>query len=288
MKKIILGAIILFSAAALFAQLPNSKFTLAARGGWGLYCGGDYNAVAGGYNDFINDFFPGGPGRYAKFQTGFGAGLEGVYWFKPNMGVGLGLGWQQSSISDNSVDFWGVNKPLLHYNIDASVNVVPLIANFHYLLPFCRNSFLDFYLGLGLFFGCFDFHKEYETENLEDVGSYEFAGHTTALGLQGGVSLNYPIVKDKIWFFGGIEGRTTSLSNFSDEWVQEGRDPIGPYSVKGTGHQFWAYEHVFDGRDYPLFSFGENMPTGADIKNARKGSVGGGGLSFYLGAKIAF
>jgi hypothetical protein len=287
MKKMIFGAALLLSAAALFAQLPGQKFTLSARGGWGLYCGGDYNTAAEGYNDYINAFYPLGPGRYDKFRTGFNASLEGVYWFKPNMGVGLGLGWYQSSISDNPVDFDDEYFDTF-YNINASVGVMPVTLNFHYQLPICRDSFLDFYFGAGLYFGCFDFHKDYEYEFYDDIGTYDFSGHTTALGLQGGVTFNYPIVKDKIWLFGGVEGRTTSLSDFSDEWTEAGSDYMGPYGGSGTGHQFWVFDQLVGNEKFPLFYFGENMPTASDIQNSRKGSVGGGGISFYIGAKVGF
>jgi hypothetical protein len=284
MKKWMLGFTLLLSAVSVFAVPPDQKFTLGLTAGWGLYCGGDYNAAMNGYNDFIDEFYPGGAGRYKKFNTGFNAGLEGIYWFKPNMGLGLGVNWYQSAFSDNPVDFEaGANS--FRYDISSSVNVVPVTLNFHYQMPLCELSFLEFFFGPGLYFGCFDFLKDYEYDYYDEQGTYEFNGKSTALGLQGGAAVTFPIVKDKLWFFGGIEGRTTSLKNFKDAWSDAGRILGNNYSESGTGHQFWTFDAENGSKSFPIFYFGEDKPAGLGVKNARAGSVGGGGLQLKIGLR---
>jgi hypothetical protein len=276
MKKTMLAAGILLLTASAFAQFPDQKFSLTFGTGWGLFCGG--------YNDYIDAFYSGGAGRYKKFRTGFNAGLEGVYWFQPNMGVGLGVGWYQSSFSDNPVDF-EAGPYSYRYNITSSVDVVPVALNFHYRMPLCEHSLLEFFFGPGLYFGCFDFHKDYEYDYYDEQGAYDFHGSTTALGLQGGAAVTFPIVKDKLWFFGGVEGRTTSLKNFKDEWSDVGRFLGSSYSDSGTGHQFWAFDSTAAGKTFPLFYFGEEKPAGTGVKNARAGSIGGGGLQLKIGIR---
>ena len=286
MKRTMIGIVIFSLAAAGLTAGPNSKFSLYLGGGWGLFGGGDFNDAAAGMNAFREAYYPGLDGKYKKFNTGFNSGFEAVYWWKPNMGIGLGIDWYGSGFSDNKVHFQ--NGIAYDYTFTAGVNVVPVTAQFHYRLPLCEKSFLDFFLGPGLYFGCFDFEKDYDYDYHDLSGVFKYSAKTTALGFQAGARVDYPIIKDKLWFFGGIETRVTSLKNLKDEWSYKETSDLGPYDKSGKDYKFWVYDYLDNGTTYKQFGFGPDMPMGTNIQNAKEGSIGGSAMIFRFGVKVEF
>ncbi len=286
MKRTLIGILIFSTAAAGLMAGPGSKFSLYLGGGWGLYGGGDFNDAAAGMNAFREAYYPGQDGMYKKFNTGFNSGFEAVYWWNQNMGVGLGIDWYGSGFSDNKVHFQ--NGIGYDYTFTAGVNVVPVTANFHYRLPLCEMSALDFFFGPGLYFGCIDFEKEYVYDHYNINGVFNYNAKTTALGFQAGVRVDYPIIKDKLWFFAGAETRMTSLKGLKDEWSYHETSDFGPFDDSGTGYKFWVYDYLDNGATYKQFAFSQNMPAGANIQNAKEGSIGGSAWKFRLGVKAGF
>ena len=253
-----------------------------------MYGGGDFNAAASGFNDFRAEYFPGQAGQYEQFKSGFAGSLEAVYWWNKNMGVGLGIDWYRSGFSDNVIDFQeGTSK--ITYTHGASVNVVPVEMNFHYQRDIFKDMFLDFFFGPGLYFGCFDFCDAYDYGPNGLNGTFTYHGKTTAFGIQGGVNIGGPIIKDKIWWFGGVEARTTSLRGLKDEWTDKGEDLTGSFSESGNNYKFWTYDFAAGGQTYRQFGFSSEAPSSsANIQNVKEGSVGGSAFSVKAGFKLRF
>ncbi len=274
-------------AAGLTAG-PNRKFTLSGCFGYGLYGGGDFNAAMAGSNDFLDKYSPGHTGQYDSFKSGFSGGIEGVYWLNKNMGVGLGIDWYRSGFSGDRIEFQeGTAKSV--FTNDASVNVVPVELNFHYQRDICEDMYLDFFFGPGLYFGCFDFNEAYDLGTNGFTGAFTYHGKTSALGFQGGVNIGGQIVKDRLWWFGGVEARTTSLGGLKDAWTNKGQNLTGSFNESGNNYKFWTYDFMTGGQTYRQFSFASEAPSGsASIQNAKEGSLGGSAFSLKAGLKLGF
>ena len=261
------------------------KFSVRLGGGLSLLSGGDYNRGAKGMDAYREEFVPRREGTIDRLGFGGGAFLEGIYWFKPDMGLGLGIGSYGSKISENAFSD-DLGTELIRDTITASLNVVPVTANFHYRLPICGRSDLDLSFGPGLYFGCFSFLKRYQYAHENTDGTFDYSGKKTALGFQAGIGVDYRL-SDRISVFGQLTGRMTSLSGLSDEWSVRQSAP-GPYEAKGTGYRFWVFDTVVGNASYATWTFGDTIPKGGNIQNAKEGSVGGSGFSLVAGASFRF
>jgi len=277
---------VLAGAGAGFAEKGPSKLSFSISGGWGTYDGADYNSAAGDAN--INRAWTGvGPDTLDKFTTGCGAGLEAVYWIAPRWGIGAGLGWFGSRITDNRLD----SRTSLYDStmvINASIDIIPVILQLHYLLPLGEKTFIDIGFGPGLYFG--RFHSESVShDNLSSEGywqSFEFTGRTTALGLQGGIGLEWPLIDNRLWIVGKVEARTLDLHELKDEYLNTWSSTQGTYTSGGTGYKYWAFD-----RDYGLGPFHETLflketPSGSLIQNLKEASVGGSAIWASFGIKV--
>lgn len=264
----------------------ESKISVSLRGGWGLYHGADYNAAADDSNA-ARDLQAIGEGRIRKFTAGFNAGLEAVYWPTPRVGIGLGLGWYGSRINDNQIDFktpWIDGEEI----ITASIDVLPVTLQLHYLLDLGGGVFADIFCGPGLYLGRFGYRIN-SIDNLSPIGYealFEFNGRTTALGLQGGIGMEIPVLAGRLWIVGTVQGRYADLKDLKGEYTRTWTTVLGVYTHNGTEYKFWAFDRIMNGQSSREVMFSKETPSGGSIANLKEASIGGSGLSASFGLKL--
>jgi hypothetical protein len=245
------------------------------------WCGGDFNKALQGGNDYNKDELPYLEGTYKPLGLGYNLSAEAVYWLNPRMGVGLNIGAAGAPVADYSIV--GASEGIetvLGYRASA-LAVKPA---FHYGFPLCENSFLDFFLGPAFYFGCFQFSKQIDIDSGYE-SDFEFKGRTSALGLHGGLGVDYKL-NEKFSLYGAVSMDLTSLGNLKDEWTSEVRTPSGTFNQSGTG-TLWVYDYQPNGTAYRFWGFG-SKPSGPGISNAKEGSIGGPAFGFTFGMKYKF
>ncbi|HEX9902694.1 MAG TPA: hypothetical protein VGB72_07515 [Acidobacteriota bacterium] len=284
MKKAL--GIIFFSlafSAALSAEVqpwPHSTASLSIRlyGGLNFLSGGELNKAAEGYGTEWADLFEGGgytvSGKFAPAHLGMNFGGEFIFQFSPNMAVGLGAEYIQSSKS-SALGFSPALPPLVEVSWEPEFSAIPIAATFYFFLP--SGGSLKFFLnaGLGYYLAKAGFNH-----NWWFIVPIHWEAKTTGggLGFHGGVGLELGL-SPLVGIIAEVKGRYASFSNFegSVHWSFPGY-PGTDYTVDGN---LWAFDS--DGKTFVWLDSVE--PAGDDPRQAK---VDFSGFSFLAGIIIHF
>jgi len=284
------GSLLIFASVG-FSQ----KFALKLGGGWGQASGGDFAKYIQGQSDYAHDAFTTND-RFVFPHLGMNFGGEFIFYFRPNMGLGLGFGYfRLAKDSEIAYDFGDVSAT---EQLKPNFMIIPLTLSFHYLWPLSSKLSLDLEAGISSFLVKLDwdyttnFHLALPNDPsqvYEGVDQFIFqSGYRFGSGLQAGVSLEYRLFPRISLVIGGL-GRISllSASGFKGNWTEQGSGDLWNFLDSGSGTYVWYYAWKFNDKTYSQVVFQDEEPAaGATVSNVRRAKFGLTGFTATIGVKI--
>jgi hypothetical protein len=290
MKRLGALAISLLLAASLsYSQKIAVKFG----GGIGTSSGGDFTSGLLGMTKYLRDEYPGAGGEFSTPRFGLSLNGEIVYYFRKDMGIGLGIGY--FGLSKDGAVTYTADIISAKEQLQLRFNVIPIALNFHYLVPLSNTFRLDLSAGVGGYLAKLDWN--YQTDlslRLPDDPSQVFNGSDTlefessrrfGLGLHGGASLEYAF-SPRLAVCLNLTGRLASVSGFNGSWTEQGSGDFWDFSDSGTDAYLWSYDWAVNNTTYSQLVIQKETPAGMTISNARHARLGLSGFSAAIGIKI--
>ena len=292
MKK--LGALafsLLLAASLSYSQKIAVKFG----GGIGSSSGGDFASGLLGMTKYLRDEYPGAGGEFSAPRSGLSLNGEIVYYFRKDMGIGLGFGYLELS-KDGAVTYTA-DIISAKERLQTRFNVIPITLNLHYLVPLSNAFRLDLSAGVGGYLAKLDWN--YQTDlslRLPDDPSQVFNGSDTiefesglgfGFGLHGGAGLEYAF-SPRLVVCLNLTGRLASVSGFNGSWTEKGSGDFWDFSDSGTDAYLWSYDWGVNNTTFSQLGIQKETPAGLTISNARHARLGLSGFSATVGIKIGF
>lgn len=278
MKKTMLVAILCFGLAL---SASAASFSIKVNGGANLLFGGDYNKIVDGLNHPMYGPLPMSvSGEIKKLSFALDFGAEFILNFSDRMGLGLGVGYLTAT-NESSITA-SIMILSESFTITPSVSAFPITLNFHYNLPFSPTFRATVTAGPGLYIASFNFENHFVVPFiLTDVTETFDAGTKLAVGVQGGLGLEYDITPSVSITF-DVLGRLASLSDLVGTHALSGMILGITGSVSAQNHTFWYFEE----NGQPQYSIQQNPPSGAGRINVREASISLSGLCAMIGVKV--
>jgi hypothetical protein len=204
------------------------------------------------------------------------------------MGIGLGGGYFRTSTESN-VTSHGMLADVPYDNestYNSKVSIIPFFLNFHYLLRLAPKWKLDLFAGPTFNIVQFNFENPSITPTFSTTENVAFTGSIAALGLQGGLGLNFEITPNIALVADGYF-RYGKVSNIKGNWSDIVSAPSGTTVKSNAEYYLWYYENT-EGGSYPQIGFYDKSgPTGSSISGARKADINFSGLVILAGIKLS-
>jgi hypothetical protein len=285
MRKVTLSLAFLLIATAL-AYPQRVSFKLM--GGLTWINGDDYNKGIVGQNQYLKATTTSMSGAYEKLSSGLKFQAEVINYLNPRMGIGLGGGYFRTS-NESKVTSHGLLVDVPYDNestYNAKVSVIPFFLNFHYLARPAPKLRLDLFAGPVFSIVQFNFQNPSVTPTSSTTETVAFTASIAAIGLQGGLGLNFEITPNIALVADG-SFRYGKVSNIKGNWSDIVNSPSGTTVNSNAEYYLWYYENT-QGGSYPQIGFyDKNGPTAGSISGARKADINLSGLVILAGIKFS-
>jgi len=290
MKRILVIA----SAAAawLVAAAPASpqeQLSFKLLGGLARVQGDDYNAGVRGALQFARDTSAALSGSYKTLGGSQDFQGEIINFWGPHFGVGIGAGYYRVTNStgisgtalgsDPAAEFTSLYTP--------KVTVIPLFLNFHWKTRLTPRAGLDLFGGPVFQIVQFGFGRD-ETSTTDPTAVTEtFNASGTALGLQGGLSLSYQVVRGVAIVVDGFY-RASKITDVKGNWfLNTTTAASGTVTQSSSSYYFWFFNDT-QGAVYQRFGFFDaSGPSGPNVSGARHADINVSGLVALVGVKFS-
>jgi hypothetical protein len=285
------AVVITAAAALLFVAVPafsEEQVSFKLLGGLARVQGDDYNKGILGAYDFARDTSDSISGRYKKLESGWDFQAEIVNYWGSHVGVGLGGGYYRVTSTSGVTGTSPAIDPVYSFSstYTPKISVLPFFINVHYKIQLGPSFGLDIFAGPVFQVVQFGFRRE-ATSDLDALEELEtFNASDTALGLQGGLSFNWRILRGISLVAEGFY-RSSKVSNIKGNWFLNTTTTSGTVTQSDNSYYLWFYE---DNQDsvYPRFGFFDSGgPTGGGVSGARKADLNLSGLAAMIGLKFS-
>jgi hypothetical protein len=289
------GKVSLSGQGTAMAGEPGGPSPLSLRlyGGYGRMTAADVNEGLDGYFELLELYaaFLGGTttGGYKPLHTAYNFGADLVFQITPNIGVGIGAGYLQSSKS--SLMTFSFEADEITLTASPKLSAMPIRLAVFLTLPLGEKFNLTADAGPTYYAGLkFDAtqHLESSLGDWQDMSlNASRSSLSDNLGFQGSLGFEYKL-SPRMGFFVEAVGRYASFKNFATatgirEWsggggadTAEGKIYIETFTEAGVG-------------SYSLFTVEENTPTPEPPEiTYREPKFDLGGFSLQAGIRIRF
>jgi hypothetical protein len=291
MKKamLIASAAALLVASAASPAFPQEQVSFKLLGGLAGVQGDDYNkGVVGAaqYAKDTSDFLTGG---YKKLKSGQDFQAEIVNYWGSHIGVGIGGGSYRVTNTSGVLGGTGsVSNPT--YRFDSTytpkVSVIPFFVNLHYKVRLASRIGLDVFAGPVFQVVQFGFQRE-ATSSLNSLSELEtFNASDTAIGLQGGLSLSFRILRGIALVADGFF-RSSKVSNIKGNWFLNSTSSSGTVTSSSSSYYLWYYKDTLGSVYNRIGFFDSSGPAGEGVSGARKADLNLSGLVVMIGLKFS-
>ncbi len=263
----------------------SGTFAIKLGSGLGYISGGDFAKGIRGWSDYYADVYDSLRGEFLAPHFGMNLSAEVIYYFKPNMGLGLSTGYARYARgSEASYDLGYVSST---EQFKPKISVIPITANFHYLLPLRPKLTLDLAAGASLYFASLSWDYTMNLSLLGYSGSDQFTYSAArgGIGFQAGAGAEYEL-SSAISVVLNITARYASIAKFQGDWTEKGSGNIWDFSDSGSNIYAWYYDWKFNETSYPQIAFQDERPTGTTVSNSRYARLGLTGFVATFGVKI--
>lgn len=279
------AALLLAAGAPAFCQ---QQVAFKLLGGLAWMQGDDYNpGVLGAYR-LAKDTSDSLTGGYGQLSGGWTLQAEIVNYWGSHIGVGIGGGFYRMtgtsgvtgtvSLPDPTHQFTSVYAP--------KISVIPFFINLHYKFRVTERIGADVFGGPVFQVAQYGFRRE-ATSSLNSLSELEtFNASDTALGLQGGLTFSFRIVRGITLIAEGLY-RSGKVSNIKGNWFLNSTTSSGTVTTSSNAYYVWSYDLTSGGTVYPEIGyFDANGPTGEGVTNPRKGALNLSGPSILIGFRF--
>jgi hypothetical protein len=288
MKKAIAiaaAAVLLAAAAPVFSR---EQVAFKLLGGLVRMQGDDYNkGIMGAYRlaEDTSDFLSGG---YEKLTSGWSFQAEIVNYWGPHVGVGIGGGFYRMTNTSGVTGTASIPDPTYQFssNYTPKISTIPFFLNIHYRFQAAPRIGLDVFAGPVFQVVQYGFRRE-ATSSLDSLSELEtFNASDTALGLQGGITVGFRIVRGVTLIAEGFY-RSSKVSNIKGNWFLTRTTTSGTATSSSSSYYLWSYDFTAGGV-YPLVGyFDANGPAGEGVSSARKAVINLSGPVVMIGFKLS-
>ena len=279
------------AALLLVAGIPafcQQQVAFKLLGGLTWMQGDDYNTGVLGAYRLAKDTADSLTGGYGQLSKGWSFQAEIVNYWGPHFGVGVGGGYYRmtgtsgvtgtASVPDPTYQFTSVYTP--------KISVIPFFVNLHYRFQVTERIGADVFAGPVFQVAQYGFRRE-ATSSLNSLSELEtFNASDTALGLQGGLTCSFRIVRGITLIAEGFY-RSGKVSNIKGNWFLNSTTSSGTVTTSSSAYYLWAYDFTSGGTVYPQIGyFDPNGPTGQGVSNPRKASINLSGPAVLIGFKF--
>ncbi|MCJ7564095.1 MAG: outer membrane beta-barrel protein [Candidatus Aminicenantes bacterium] len=260
-------------------------FAIKLGSGLGYISGGDFAKGIRGWSDYYAAEYNSLRGEFLAPRSGMNLGGEVIYYFKPNMGLGLGVGYARyAKDSEASYDLGYASST---EQFKAKISVIPITANFHYLLPLLPKLTLDLTAGVSYNIAklSWDYMRDFTLLGYSGTDQFTYSATRGGIGLQAGAGAEYEL-SSAISVVLNVTARYASIAKFQGDWTERGSGNIWDFSDSGSETYAWYFDWKFNETTYPQIVFQNEKPTGTTVSNARYARLGLTGLVATLGIKI--
>lgn len=261
-----------------------SGFCLRIGGGATYILGGDYANVVQGRNDFYASLAGATESsQLSPMHVAANIDLELAYEASDYVGLGIGFGYIHATNDSKVAATFPANQIISVFTPLATCTY--LAPNLHLSVPLNEVVRLHLSGGPGLYWASFKYDNGFSSTvpDIQETLSFD-STRMSAVGFQATL---------------GVELRMTDsvsacLDAVGRSVVFEG--PSGPFNLSGeaggvpVGSQsngtFWYHETLSNGVYYPDWTLSPDMPTGSDVRNARKFRLSLGGIGIRASLKI--
>jgi len=289
MKKIIgiasAVALLLVAGIPAFCQ-QQVAFKLLAGLTW--MQGDDYNpGVLGAYR-LAKDTSDSLAGGYGQLSGGWSSQAEIVNYWGSHFGVGIGGGYYRMTGASGVTGTASVPDPTYQFSsvYTPKISVIPLFINLHYRLQVTARIGVDVFAGPVFQVAQYGFRRE-ATSSLNSLSELEtFNASDTALGLQGGLTYGFRIVRGITLIAEGFY-RSGKVSNIKGNWFLNSTTSSGTVTASSSAYYLWSYDFTSGGTVYPQIGyFDANGPAGQGVNNPRKAGLNLSGPAVMIGFKF--
>lgn len=289
MKK----AVLIASAAALMfvaavPAFPQEQVSFKLLGGLARVQGDDYNKGVLGAYQYTKDTSDTLSGGYDRLRSGKDFQAEIVNYWGAHLGVGIGGGYYRVTSTSGLAGTAPVAGPVYSFSsaYTPKVSVIPFFINVHYRTRLASRIEVDVFAGPVFQVIQFGFRREAAStlDSLSELETFNASG--TALGLQGGISLSFRIVRGVSLVADGSH-RLSKMSNLKGNWFLNRTTTSGTVTSSNSSYYLWYYDDT-QGSVYPRIGFFDSAgPTGGSISGARKAELNLSGLVAMIGVKFS-
>jgi hypothetical protein len=289
MKKIIgiasAAALLLVAGIPAFSQ---DQVSFKLLGGLAWMQGDDYNTGVVGAYRLTKDTSDSLTGGYGQLSRGWSFQAEIVNYWGSHVGVGIGGGFYRSTGASEVTGTSSVPDPTYQFTsvYTPKVSVIPFFINLHYKLQPSKRIGLDVFAGPVFQVAQYGFRRE-ATSSLNSLSELEtFNASDTALGLQGGLTCSFRIVRGVTFIAEGFY-RSGKVSNIKGNWFLNSTTSSGTVTSSSSAYYLWSYDFTSGSVVYPLIGyFDANGPTGQGVSNPRKAGLDLSGPAVMIGFKF--
>jgi hypothetical protein len=288
MKKAIAiaaAAVLLAAAAPAFSQ---EQVAFKLLGGLVRMQGDDYNKGILGAYQLARDTSDSLSGGYEKLTSGWSFQAEIVNYWGSRVGVGIGGGFYRVTKTSGVTGTASVPDPTYQFssNYTPKISTIPFFLNIHYRFHVAPRIGLDVFAGPVFQIVQYGFRRE-ATSSLNALSELEtFNASDTALGLQGGITVGFRIVRGVTLIAEGFY-RSSKVSNIKGNWFLNQTTTSGTVTSSSNSYYLWSY-NLTAGSVYPLVGyFDANGPAAEGISSARKATIDLSGPVVMIGFKFS-
>jgi hypothetical protein len=282
------GLVVLALALVFGLSWPaQAQFRVGLKlyGGYGYLAGGEGNEGAKGYADYWAQMAHvyGGmliSGQYNPFHYGLDAGGDLIFYFTPNIGIGFGGGYLQSS--NNSTIHYSDISTSGNFLAKPQVSAIPIRASLVLSVPLSTSASLTFQGGLGYYLA--KYKSVLRIEEGSDWIQFDQDAEGKGLGFHGGIgfelnfSPNFGLVLEgtaRYAVIGNFEGtNTTSMS-------------LGP-STSESGKLYYFKGFAAGLGTFPIVEVSDTAPSGPDVSDVHEAKIDFSGFAGRAGFIFRF
>ncbi len=214
-------------------------------GGLNYFSSGDIGKGTQGFYDSRADYFSSAgyalDKRFKSFHTGFDISGDIIFFLKPQIGVGLGVGY----IYARRIDFFqvsGENNFMDRHRSIPEITVIPIKLELFFSFPLNRLFSLSFSGGPALYLTEYTYFLSPNWKELSQIGQ---KANAKSLGFHGGIGLEVKLDQRAAFLIEG-QGRYAKISNFMGKETKYRLVPPGEEVIlKEEGTLYYMEDEKF-------------------------------------------
>jgi hypothetical protein len=258
-------------------------FAIRLYGAFNYLKGGDINEGMKGIIDYWKYEAEGAgyisQGEYKPLNYGIDLGGDLIFQFTPNIGIGFGTGYLQST-KETVIDLT-LGSEKAEIRDKPSISAIPLKASLFFFFPL--GSALNMTLNVGAAYYLAKVDSTMRIGDPEGWLQYEMSADGKGLGYHGGIGFEIRLSPSVSLILEGT-GRYAKIRGFKGKAQTLDSDGVG---INAQGKLYFWIE-TDSGKEYAAIYITEEKPTGSWVKEVREAVIDFSGGSILAGLLFRF